>query len=332
MFSDAGLPLTSPEGGPPYASRAYSENPYPWYAWHRAHRPVLTTQSKDPYGGVRRRHYFFRHADVRTLLSDPKLGREAKSERAELAREAAPPAHRPVLDLAKTFFIFKDPPDHTRIRRAIQFLFDPSRLKPLEQETLRRGHRILDEVGTRLEFDVAADFAVPLVLGALEELIGVTCESHSQLHANALAVIATLGGGFDDARMRAGAEALRWFHEIVERSVVADAIDTRRGWANELVEALSKGSGLRADEVVMTLIFFLVAASDNTVNSVGNAVSLLCRYPECWRRLRENPELLPNAVAELLRLESPLQKVRSDIRSSRSTMPVSSCVAETPLF
>lgn len=306
LFSAGGIPLTSSEGGPPYAAQAYTENPYPWYAWHRAHRPVLTARFKDGYGEVRKRHYFFRHADIRTLLCDPRLGREAKFERMPAD---APSEHQLLLDMAKTFFIFKDPPSHTRMRRAVQFLFDTSRLKLLEHEFQKQAHRILDGVGASGSFDVIADFAAPLMLETAQELLGVRCESRSQLYRQGRAVVTALGGGFDDARMRAGAEASCWFQDMVGRSLAAEALGEGLGWASELAEKVRDGSGLQADELVGTLIFLLLAATDNTVSAVGNAMTLLCRYPECWSRLREHPELLPNATAELIRLESPLQSV-----------------------
>jgi cytochrome P450 len=309
LFSLAGIPLTSPEGGPPYAAPAYSDSPYAWYAWHRAHRPVLTAQFQDLHCGVGKRHYFFRYVDVRALLSDPRLGREAKFERIERLQDAMPVTHQPLVDLGKKFFFFKDPPDHTRIRGAIQFLFEPSRIKLLERELQKRAHRILNDVKADAEFDVIADFAVPLVLETAQELSGVPYESRSQLHTKGRLILAALGGGFDDARMHAGGEASRWFQDMVGRSLAADGAGESRGWVGELASEVREDSGLRADELVATLILLLIAANDNMISAIGNATSVLCRHPEHWRRLREHPELLPNAIAELIRLESPVQSM-----------------------
>jgi cytochrome P450 len=307
LFSAAGVPVTCPEGGPPYALRAYTESPYPWYAWHRAHRPVLTARFPALQGGTRTRHYFFRHADVSALMADPRLGRQSKFE--NMDRNSMPPAYRPFFDLARSLFVFRDPPEHTRMRRAVQFLFDARRLKMLEGDIQNRAHLILDGLPADREFDVVSEFAVPLVLGTAQKLSGITGTSPAQLYANAHAIISALGGGFDDARIRAGAEAASWFRDTVQRNLAADGSVPRDGWIGELATAVREGSELRTDELVGTLILLILAASDNTVGSVGNALSVLLRNPASWQVLREKPELCPAAVHELLRMESPVQSV-----------------------
>lgn len=211
--------------------------------------------------------------------------------------------------------VFMDAPDHTRLRRLIGSAFNPrtvERLRPRIAALARDLLVPLREIG---RFDVIGDFAFPLPVTVICELLGVPAEDRWLFRrlTGDMAVILDLDATPEQLGRAAGA-ALTFTAYLVplfeERrlSPRADLIST-------LVAAEEAGDRLGADELLATVILLVVAGHETTMNLIGNGLLALLRHPEQLALLRMRPDLMPSAVEELLRYDSP---VRRAVRIARA--------------
>ena len=272
-------------------------DPYPTYHRLRAEDPV----HHSPLGFW----VLTRYEDVVAALRDPRLEKEAIAAfvAARLGTTASPTTALSMLD--------RDPPDHTRLRGLVNKAFTPRVV-----ETLRpRIHEVVDGLLARVasagSMDLIEDFAYPIPVVVICEMLGVPLEDHEQFK----------GWGLDLAR---GLDAVLLPADsgVAERSVAArralaeyfrGLIATRRAsprgdLLSALIAAEEAGDTLTEDELLATCILLLIAGHETTVNLIGNGTLALLRHPDQLRRLREDPGLIGTAVEELLRYDGPVQR------------------------
>ena len=217
----------------------------------------------------------------------------------------------------------QDPPVHTRLRRLLSKAFTPRRIATLEDKVRARAERLLDDVDQgggngdgrghddRVEFDLIATLAYPLPVAVIGELYGVGDGDHADLKRWSKAVVAYTGSSVAHPHLARELDtALAEFRAYL-RSLVGER---RRRPADDLlsdlVAAVDEGERLTEDELVATSINLLFAGHETTTNLIGNGTLSLLRHPDQLELLRRRPELLPGAVEELLRYDSPVQRVR----------------------
>jgi cytochrome P450 len=200
-----------------------------------------------------------------------------------------------------------DPPAHTRLRRALS-----GWLTPRSVESAR--HRIAaitaaafasHDAGETL--NVMDDLAYPVPLAVMCELLDVPAELAVRLREKTPRMTALLDPLTDEAALQAGAEAA--FSLLIE--LVPLVAQRRHHPGADLLSDLAAGpggeAGLEADEAVIMIQLLLAAGHETTANLIGNAVATLHAHPVAARLLRRSPELLPAAVEEFLRYDSPVQ-------------------------
>ena len=200
-----------------------------------------------------------------------------------------------------------DPPDHTRLRGLVSRAFTPRQVAKMEDHIRETAHALLDEVDGQDEFDLMANLAALLPTVVIAEMIGVPTEDRQQfkewsdkfarvlepnLTTDELSVVFETGQLFDD-----------YFRGIVaeHRENPGDDLVSR------LIEAEEEGDKLTEDEMIVTLRLLLVAGNETTTNLIGNGLKALLEHPEQLELLRRQPELIDNAIEELLRYDSPVQ-------------------------
>ncbi len=200
-----------------------------------------------------------------------------------------------------------DPPDHTRLRGLVSRAFTPRQVAKMEDHIRETAHGLLDEVEGANEFDLMANLAALLPTVVIAEMIGVPTEDRQQfkewsdkfarvlepnLTADELSVVFETGQLFDE-----------YFRGIVaeHRTNPGDDLVSR------LIEAEEEGDKLTEDEMIVTLRLLLVAGNETTTNLIGNGLKALLEHPDQMELLRERPELIDNAIEELLRYDSPVQ-------------------------
>ena len=273
-------------------------NPYPLYQRLRTEAPVHW----DPYLHA---WVVTRYADVVTVLHHFSANRTPTPEQfaamdlSELG---------PIAQMMTRQMLFMDGPAHTRLRGLAAMAFTPARV-----EVLRSHIRsILDDLMAPLlragRMDVIGDLAAPLPAIVTAEMLGVPTSDCDRLKAWS-ADFAEVLGNFQHNPDRASrtlkcvAEMTVYFREAIRRM----KSDPREGLINSFMTAEIDGDRLTEDEIIANCIVTMVGGQETTTNLIGNGVLSLFRHPDQLQRLREDLSLIPSAVEELLRYESPSQ-------------------------
>ncbi|MFG1710037.1 cytochrome P450 [Nonomuraea sp. M3C6] len=267
-----------------YSHRA---DPYPLYAELRK-TPVARQEDG--------RYVVSTYREIVALLHDPRVS----SIRPE---EAAPPGVPPS-------FIRRDPPDHDRLRQQVMRHWGPpcapGRIEGMRGEIAALITELIDGFEGRSRVDIVDDFAYPLPVTVICQLLGVPREDEPRFHAWAAALIETLDP-------RAGeAEERRRFAVQTELGAYLDELVAARlrRPGDDLLSALvtddDPGGRMAREDVVSTASLLLIAGHETTVNLITNGMLTLLRHPDVLGRLRRDPGVVVPLVEELLRYEPPV--------------------------
>ncbi|MGW2791659.1 cytochrome P450 [Streptomyces sp. NPDC001251] len=322
------------------AERDFVADPYPAYAELRAtgrvHHYPPTGQWLIPH-----------HADVRALLRDRRLGRsyQRRFSHAEFGRTPPPPAHEPFHTLNDGGMLDLEPPDHTRIRRLVSQAFNPRTVERLAPTVHRLAARLVDDFRAAGGGDLVAEVAEPLPVAVIAEILGIPDADRPLLRPWSAAICGMyeLDPGEETAAraVRASVEFTAYLRELI-------AERRKSPGRGDLISALiaardeeGEGGGggacagprrLTEQELVSTCVLLLNAGHEATVNTTANGWYALFRNPAQLTALRAEPDaLLPTAVEELMRYDTPLQLferwVLEDIEFAGRTLPRGSEVA-----
>jgi cytochrome P450 len=274
-------------------------DPYPAFHRLRAEDPV----HRHPLGF----YALTRYDDVAALLRDARFGKGGYQALIEGRFGATPDGPRLALSM-----LFRDPPDHTRLRALVSRAFTPRVVETLRPHVQGIVDRLLERVAGAGRMDVIEDLAYPLPVTVISELLGVPAgaadlvKTWSRDVARALdAIVLPVGQDVIEQGRRATGAMADYFRGLVEERRRRPGPDLLSG----LVEAEEAGDRLTEEELLATCILLYVAGHETTVNLIGNGLLALLRHPAEWRRLREDPALLPGAIEELLRYDGPVQRV-----------------------
>ena len=281
-------------------SLANVQDPFPLYAWLRDHEPVHWSESLNAWAVTR-------FADVLEVFNRPedfssdrfrKIGERYASRR---------PAVRAVGEVLADWLVFRDPPDHTRLRGLLQASFTPRQLGRSRERIQAVVDHLLDGLAGRGEMDFIRDLAFPLPATVIALLLGVPIEDVEAVKAWSDRLAAYLGGAVDErdnfAEARAGVAAMVDYFRSLLRAREAAAADDL---ITLMLRAEHEGERLTRDEVVANCVLLLFAGHETTTNLLGNGLFHLLRHPDQLRALRADAALMPNAVEELLRYDGPV--------------------------
>lgn len=206
--------------------------------------------------------------------------------------------------------LFLDAPAHTRLRSLASSAFTPARVKALRSHIQQIADRLINAAmdGQSGEMDIIAAFAEPLPAIVTAEMLGVPTSDHRRLKTWT-ADFAEMLGNFQHNPdhvprvLHTLKEMLEYFRERVREL----RVHPREGLINSLLTAEINGDRLTEEEVIANSIVTMVGGQETTTNLIGNGLLTLLRHPEEMQRLRNDPALIPSAVEELLRYESPSQ-------------------------
>jgi pimeloyl-[acyl-carrier protein] synthase len=286
---------------------AWITDPYPFYAQLRAEDPVHW--AAEPQG----RWVLTRYADVTAALRDPRLVKAGAKPLLNDVPAGVLPELAPLQRTVEQQIDSINPPLHTTLRRLVNAGFTPELVAARHDQVQQAIDGLLDALVPRGAMDLIRDFTGPLPATIIMEVFGVPLEAREQVKAWSDDYAALMGHGPLDAdpaavARRAQASTLA-FTEFL-RGVVADHRQHPRGdLLDALIAAEDKDSALTADELLANLRVLLIAGNETTTNLIGNGMLALLRHPDQLARLRADPSLIPTAVEELLRYDSPVQMV-----------------------
>jgi len=273
-------------------------NPYPLYDRLRREDPVHW----DPFLHA---WVVTRYEDVVRVLHDFSANRTPTPQQ---LREMGLSQLSPIADVMVRQMLFMDQPAHTRLRGLCSQAFTPKRVEELRSHIQDIADRLLDAVIPAGEMDLIREFAAPLPATVTAEMLGVPTSDHVQLKAWS-ADFAEMLGNFQHNPDRAhrvlgSLEAMTaYFQDAIRKQ----STDPRPGLVHDLLTAEVNGDRLSEEEVVANLIVTMVGGQETTTNLIGNGILTLLRNPEVVEQLRADFSLIPSAVEELLRYESPSQ-------------------------
>jgi len=278
-------------------SPEFKANPFPFLAALRATEPVYRTTlpDKTPVWLVTR------YEDVNALLKDERF---PKNRRSALTPEQlrrlpwVPPMFRPLernmLDL--------DAPDHTRLRGLVHQAFTPRLVERMRARVQTLADELLDAVARRGEMDLINDYALPLPMTIITEILGVPTSDRHKFHKWSKAVVSLSS---PNVTMRVIPPVwmfiryLRRFFKVRRRNPQDDL-------ATALIEAEEAGDKLSEDELLAMVFLLLIAGHETTVNLIGSGTLALLEHADEMEKLRRDPSLIKPAVEELLRYTAPV--------------------------
>jgi cytochrome P450 len=321
-----------------FANRA---NPYPLYAQLRE-TPVVREADGTWVVSTYR--------EILALLHDPRItsvprhplqpgGATATSSQASEAGAAT--ARPDPGSQTSPAFIVLDPPQHDRLRRLAQRPFGPphtpGRIDGLGPELSQIADRLIDGFRGRSQIDVVEDFAYPLPVTVICELLGVPREDEPRFHAWADTLVGSVNAGPQGDPVDPQREAAAKAQAVVEISqYMAELVEAHRKQpGDDLLSGLATDDGpegrMSDPDLVSTASLLLLAGHGTTVNLIANGMLTLLRHPDVLQRVRGEPDLLIGTVEELLRYEPPVQLLAertalADLAVAGSTIPKGSPV------
>ena len=279
-------------------SSAFVASPYAAYAWLREHEPVSWFA---PTGQT----LISRYDDVNALLRDRRLGRTYLhlATHAEMGRPDDPEYLAPFWHLIRNGMLDREPPDHTRLRRLVSQAFTPRRVEALRPVVERLAEDLVDGFVAKGGGDLIAAVAEPLPVTVIAELLGVPEADRHLLRPWSAAICGMYELNPSRETADAAVAACLAFGDYLRHLARVRKADPR----DDLISALAAVEGLSEDELIGTCVLLLNAGHEATVNVTGNGWWSLFRNPAQLELLRSDPTLVPGAVEELMRYDTPLQ-------------------------
>jgi cytochrome P450 len=243
------------------------------------------------------------HPVVASILRDRRFSSSPVHQRGY--QPPSYPPDDPRAGLPAADLLTMDPPDHTRLRRLVSGAFTPRAIAGLEPWIREVTVRLLADADGAAGFDLIEALAFPLPIAVICHLLGVPAEDQAQFRVWGHDVAAALDPQTAaQAQTRAAELALTGYLRNLVRQRRADPDDSI---LSALIAAEEEGDKLSPGEVVSTALLLLVAGFETTVNLIGNGTVALLGELDSWHRLRRDPALIPAAIEEMLRYDSPVQ-------------------------
>ncbi|MEV6972903.1 cytochrome P450 [Kitasatospora sp. NPDC093806] len=308
-------------------SAAFVAHPYDAYAELREQAPVT-------YYAPTNQWLVSRHEDVSALLRDRRLGRTYTHRfgHEEFGRTAPDPAHEPFHTLNDHGLLDLEAPDHTRIRRLVAKAFTPRMVEGLRPTVHRLAGELVDGLLADGGGDLIATVAEPLPVAVIAEMLGVPESDRHLLRPWSADITGMFELNPSEETARRAVTASIEFSDYLRELIRARRAAPGEDLVTALIQAQEGSDALSEQEMISTCVLLLNAGHEATVNTTGNGWWALFRNPGELARLRADVDgLLPTAVEELMRWDTPLQMferwVLEDIEVRGVTVPRGSEVA-----
>lgn len=298
---------------------AFKADPYPTYARLRSSAPVYRAALPDGRGVW----LITRYEDVLAVLKDHRFVKDWRGALTPEQLAQVPPIPEVMKPLSQNM-LDTDPPDHERLRALVSKAFTPRLIERLRPRVQAISDGLLDAVQDRGEMDLIDDYAFPLPITVIAELLGVPAEDRNNFREWSDAAVS--GNASQEymeeiliPHMQAFTDYLRALFEEKRANPGDDLVSA-------LVRAEEAGDRLSEDELLGMVFLLLVAGHETTVNLIGNGALALLQHPDQLRKLKEDPSLIKPAIEELLRYDGPVETsterfAREDVEIGGQVIP-----------
>ena len=290
-------------------SAEFLRDPYPVYDQLRLHDPIFWSAENDYW-------ILTRYADIASLIQNDRLSSNRIGAHASRMPVAAKEHFRPFFSAVSSWMLMIDPPDHTRLRGLVNKAFTPAVVENMRSLIEKVVEEKLARVKPNGRMDVMSDFANPLPAIVIAEMLGVPGTDQQQFKEWSDDIAMGLGG-LDSARSK---EELFALYDLAQKSFLLLAtyfrekvaelrLKPRDNLLSALIQAEERGDRLTEHELFANCVLLMIAGHETTTNLIGNGVLALLSYPDQKESLARNPDSIVPAVEELLRYDSPVQKM-----------------------
>ncbi|MFV2173334.1 cytochrome P450 [Actinomadura sp. LOL_016] len=275
-------------------------DPYPVFERLREKQPVFFHEPTEQW-------VVSRYEDVDALLRDRRLGRSYlhMATHEEFGREPEAEFLSPFWDLVRAGMLDVEPPTHTRLRRLVSKAFTARMVEGLRPTIRRLAGELADGFAARGGGDLLAEVAEPLPVNVIAEMLGVPTEDRPLLRPWSADICGMYELNPSEDTQRTAVRAAVEFSDYLRDLARSRRDEPRDDLISALAQVVDEGDRLTEDELIGTCVLLLNAGHEATVNATGNGWWSLFRNPGELERLRADPALVPTAVEELLRYDTP---------------------------
>jgi cytochrome P450 len=271
--------------------------------------PVLRRlQDEDPvhWSDVLGGWVITRYADVKRV----QLNHDISADRLTPFYASLPPQQRDKISVLihylNTWVAFKDPPDHTRLRRLMNALLSPRQIQGLRPQIEQAVDYYLDKLSDRMEFDFIRDFAFPLPATVIMFLCGLPAEDMEKVKVWSEMMKPFIGSATASPEKyemaQSGAIGMaEYFRSVIRQRQARPGDDI----ISRMIGAQDQHGGLTEDELIGTCMLFLFGGHETTTNLIGNGTRALIRFSEARNQILREPRLIDSAIEEILRYDGP---------------------------
>jgi len=243
--------------------------------------------------------------DTIAVLKDPRFIKDTHKVSKPSERQDAAGENASVIDRFLTWrrdMLTVDPPDHTRLRGLVSKAFTPRIIEQLRPRIQQIADELLEAVQAQGRMDLIVDFAFPLPITVISEMLGIPAKDRQQFRVWSQTIVNVPM----EPQMEDKLAALEMFVQYIKTLLADKSAHPGSDLTSGLVQAEERGDSLNEAELISTIFLLIVAGHETTVNLIGNGMLALLEHSEQMRLLRADPSLLPSAIEELLRYTAPV--------------------------
>lgn len=289
-FSNQPIDITSPD---------FHANPYPYYAQLRQQAPVCTIVLPNKVQAW----WVTRYADVSAVLCDDRFVKRASHVPPLPGQPPAPEAWVPsFMRPLSNNMLNLDGADHDRLRALVHHVFAPKLIEQMQAKIELTVHALIDKAIVKKQFDLVRDFALPLPVTVIADMLGVPPAKRNQFSHWSHRMVDTTS----KLDLLVALPAMWQLVRYVRQLVTLRRVHPQNDLTTTLLQAHLAEDKLSEDEVLAMILFLLIAGHETTVNLIANSVFALLQHPDQMQLLQHDPSLIKSAVEELARYHSPV--------------------------
>lgn len=277
-------------------SKTFKANVYETYDQLRAESPIRQ------HKGIHVPIWFVTgYKEAKLVLADKRFVKNYRNALTpeQLANATLPPPEAALLD---SHLLNLDPPDHTRLRSLVGKAFTTSRIQGLRPRIQQIADELLDKVLANGRMDLIDDYAFPLPIIVICEMLGVPAADRDKFRVWSNAFIETPNSETDFMQ-----KMMEFIHYLTEMFALRRA-NPQDDMLSDLIAAEENGERLSEPELYSMMVLLLVAGHETTVNLIANSILALLQNPDQRQLLENNMSLLPQAIEEFLRYDGPVER------------------------
>jgi cytochrome P450 PksS len=265
-------------------SQETKRDPHTFFAHLRSTEPIFYVEEMNTW-------VLTTYEDALLLLKDPRFTKDNRkvAQSDNLAQE---------VDGGLRTLLQVDPPDHTRLRSLVSKAFTPRMIEQLRPRIQQIASELLDDVEKRGSMDLIIDFAYPLPITVITEMLGIPATDRQKFRIWTQALVNMQEENWEDSR-----EA---FFSYIRALLNEKRVHPGDDLTSRLVQVKENEDQLNEIELVSMIFLLIVAGHETTVNLLGNGTLTLLQHPDQLQLLRDDPSLIVAAVEELLRYTAPV--------------------------